>query len=173
MLRTTHCCWYAAQSKSQSNAATLLTFITQVLKCRGTKEKPSTGSYCPRINWKSLPQGRSSRLRDALYQSDKKKKTNCRCSYNKLPPTNCTWFMYHYTQHDNCLLYGYAEFKTTGYITSPNAPRPITLRISKSSLWRRICFTLDVKGLAIKRREVGLVEINKKGCARDKQRTED
>lgn len=38
--------------------------------------------------------------------------------------------------------------------TSPNAPRPITFRISKSSLRRRICFTLEVKGLAVERWDV-------------------
>lgn len=35
-------------------------------------------------------------------------------------------------------------------VTSPKAPRPITLRISKSSLCSRICFTLDVKGFALR-----------------------
>lgn len=63
--------------------------------------------------------------------------------------------------------------KTKGYITSPKAPRPITFRISKSSLCRRICFTLEVKGLAADRRktDVRLIKISQKGCLRDiKQR---
>lgn len=33
-------------------------------------------------------------------------------------------------------------------LTSPKAPRPITFNISKSSLCNRICFTLEVNGLA-------------------------
>lgn len=34
------------------------------------------------------------------------------------------------------------------FLTSPKAPRPITFKISKSSLRSRICFTLPVNGLA-------------------------
>lgn len=43
--------------------------------------------------------------------------------------------------------------------TSPNAPRPITFRISKSSLCRRICFTLEVKGLAVERQVLIIISL--------------
>lgn len=38
-------------------------------------------------------------------------------------------------------------------LTSPKAPRPITFNISKSSLCNRICFTLEVNGLAETKRQ--------------------
>lgn len=41
--------------------------------------------------------------------------------------------------------------------TSPKAPRPITFRISKSSLCSRICFTLDVNGLA-ETKEISIIK---------------
>lgn len=49
--------------------------------------------------------------------------------------------------------------------TSPKAPRPITFRISKSSLCSRICFTLDVNGLAeTEEKYQSLKNNNKKQC---------
>lgn len=71
-----------------------------------------------------------------LLQKRKEGKPNCRFSASVM----------------DCCIAGLCKTKGGGALTSPKAPRPITFRISKSSLCRRICFTLEVNGLAAGRR---------------------
>lgn len=63
------------------------------------------------------------------------------------------WVTTHHLR-DTAIQYGNSDpviHQNLNKITSPKAPRPMTFRISKSSLCNRICFTLEVNGLAVKR----------------------
>lgn len=47
--------------------------------------------------------------------------------------------------------------RSTGSLTSPKAPRPITFRISKSSLCSRMSFTVVVNGFTATHRRAGVI----------------
>lgn len=78
-----------------------------------------------------------------LLQKKKEGRANCRFSASEVDCCIAGWWN---TKK------GQKKRKRKRCLTSPKAPRPITFRISKSSLCSRICFTLEVKGLAAGRR---------------------
>lgn len=78
-----------------------------------------------------------------LLQKRKEGRANCRFSASERDCCTAGWWN---TRK------GQKKRKRKRRLTSPKAPRPITFRISKSSLCSRICFTLEVKGLAAGRR---------------------